>query len=55
MRCSTTLKIWESLSGFVADFRNLREKQDHSSHLKTFYQDFEWIAAKWAKDPIKPE
>ena len=53
MRSSTTLKIWESLSGFVQDFRNLRAKQDHVTDLKTLYQDFEWIAERWKKDPLK--
>jgi hypothetical protein len=54
MRCSTTIRVWTALSGFVEDFRALRELQDQTPYRKTFYQDFEWIAKKWIKDPLKP-
>jgi len=52
MRCSTTIKIWDSLSGFVQDFRNLKQKEP-GVDTRTFYQDLEWIAGKWKKSPLK--
>jgi hypothetical protein len=46
MQCSVTVRDWDDFSGFVAEFRNAKGK--------TFYQDFEWLAKKWKKDPLKP-
>jgi hypothetical protein len=46
LRCSTALKDWESLKGFVTEFRRIKGKQ-------TFFQDFEWLYLRWNADPLK--
>ena len=45
LRCSTVLKDWEALWGFVMEFR--RQKK-----IPTLFQDFEWLYDKWKIDPL---
>ena len=52
MQCSTVLRDWNALSGFIMEFRNIIKSK--VSYPDTFYQDFEWLATKWTKDPLKP-
>ena len=51
MQCSAVIRAWDSLSGFVEEFRNSMPQQPSP---KTFYQDFEWLAKKWKKDRLAP-
>ena len=55
MQCSVTIRDWDALNGFVTELRTqIRAKIDDKNDGKTFYQDFEWIALKWKKKPLKP-
>jgi hypothetical protein len=47
MQCSTILRDWDALCGFVYEFRRKVNKV-------TIWQEFEWLANRWKKDPIKP-
>jgi hypothetical protein len=49
MQCSVVIRDWKALSGFVTEFRNSRDDGG-----KTFYQDFQWLAERWEKNPLKP-
>lgn len=48
MQCSAMIRDWDACCGFVVEYRNQR------SGKKTFYQDFEWLANRWKKNPLKP-
>jgi hypothetical protein len=48
LRCSSVIKDWEALDGFVADFRIQKQKQ-------TLFQDFEWLYERWKKNPLKAD
>lgn len=52
MQCSTMLRDWDALSGFVTEFR--KQQAGKYKNSKTFYQDFEGLARKWEKNPLKP-
>jgi len=46
MRCSATLRDWKACEGFIAEFR-----RQHNAD--TIWQEFEWLAKKWKKRPLK--
>jgi len=46
MRYSAVIRDWESLEGFIADFRKAKSKH-------TLFQDFEWLYDRWKKKPLK--
>jgi hypothetical protein len=48
LRFSAVIRDWESLKGFVADFRIQKGKT-------TLFQDFEWLYQQWKKDPLKAD
>jgi hypothetical protein len=52
MRCSYVIRDWNALSGFVQEFRKSRKNQTNVDE-KTFFQDFETIADRWTKKPLK--
>ncbi len=52
MQCSTVIRDWNALSGFIMEFRNTIKGK--VSNPETFYQDFEWLANRWMKDPLAP-
>jgi|ERR1017187_1349623 hypothetical protein len=52
MQCSCLIRDWDALCGFVTEFRN--SLKGRTNNPKTFYQEFQWIAEKWKKDPLKP-
>lgn len=44
--CHSVLKTWEAATGFVCELRK-------QTHIKTLYQDLEFLAKRWEHDPIK--
>jgi Domain of unknown function (DUF4760) len=46
MRYSAVVRDWESLQGFIAEFRKAKSKY-------TLFQDFEWLYDRWKKNPLK--
>lgn len=46
MQCSNVLKLWNAAQGFVIEMRQVDAKQ-------TIFQDFERLACRWEKQPIK--
>ncbi len=44
--CHSVLKTWEAASGFVYELRK-------QTHIKTLYQDLEYLSNRWEKSPIK--
>lgn len=46
MQCSNVVKLWNAASGFVHELRKIDNKN-------TIFQDFERLAQKWEKTPIK--
>lgn len=48
LRCSSVIRDWEALDGFVADFRIDKRKA-------TLFQDFEWLYKRWKKSPLKAD
>lgn len=46
IHCSTVLRLWSSSCGFIHELRNRTGKT-------TLFQDFERLATRWAKSPIK--
>src|ERR1022692_2881747 len=50
MQCSSMIRDWNALSGFVIEFRKTIGDQAHDS--RTFYQDFERLSEKWNKKPL---
>jgi hypothetical protein len=51
MQCSVMIRDWGAFCGFVMEFRN---SMDDREKAKTFYQDFEWLATRWSKSPLRP-
>ncbi len=45
MQYSTTIRDWEALNGFIAEFRRRIKRS-------TLWQEFEWLAKRWQKDPL---
>ncbi|HEY6350210.1 MAG TPA: DUF4760 domain-containing protein [Candidatus Angelobacter sp.] len=54
MQCSTVIRDWDALSGFVAEFRRANKHRTADGTGMSFYQDFEWLAIRWKKHPLKP-
>lgn len=46
MQCSNVLKIWRATKGFATELRTRESKN-------TLFQDFECLAERWEKTPIK--
>lgn len=46
LQCSNVLKLWSAASGFIHDLRKIDGKN-------TIFQDFEKLACRWEKSPIK--
>lgn len=46
LQCSNVLKLWTATSGFIQEIRKIDGKN-------TLFQDFERLANKWEKRPIK--
>lgn len=46
MQCTNVLKLWEASKGFLEEIR-----REHSKD--TLFQDFEKLALRWKKKPIK--
>ena len=46
LQCSNVLKLWSVTSGFIQEIRKIDEKS-------TLFQDFECLAKKWSKSPLK--
>lgn len=45
-QCSNVLKLWTATSGFIQEVRKIDGKN-------TIFQDFERLAKRWEKNPIK--
>lgn len=46
IQCSNVLKLWTATSGFIQEVRKIDGKN-------TLFQDFELLAKRWEKNPIK--
>lgn len=46
IQCSNVLKLWTATSGFIQEVRKIDGKN-------TLFQDFENLAKRWEKNPIK--
>jgi hypothetical protein len=46
MQCTNVLRLWEVSQGFIQEIRA-------SDGKKTLFQDFERLACRWEKNPIK--
>lgn len=46
LQCTNVLRVWNASKGFIAEIRRERQKN-------TLFQDFEKLAKKWEKKPIK--
>ncbi|MYZ41393.1 DUF4760 domain-containing protein [Schauerella aestuarii] len=46
MQCSNYVKVWEATRGLIQDIRQQQQKE-------TFFQEFEWLAKRWIKKPLK--
>lgn len=46
MQCTNVLRLWEASEGFIVEIRKERKKD-------TLFQDFERLAKRWKKNPIK--
>lgn len=46
MQCTNLLRLWDASKGFIEEIRSERKKD-------TLFQDFEKLALRWKKDPIK--
>ena len=46
MQCTNVLRMWNVTRGFIHEIRRADGKE-------TIFQDFEKLACKWQKDPIK--
>ncbi|MGB8129923.1 MAG: DUF4760 domain-containing protein [Candidatus Angelobacter sp.] len=47
-RYSTVLKDWAALRAFVMEFR-------YKKKISTLFQEFEWLARRWEKRPLKAD
>lgn len=48
MKHGITIRDWDALCGFVSEVRNSRKHP-------TLFQDFEWLARRWKKKPLKQD
>lgn len=46
MQYSNVIKVWAASAGIVADIR-------HTQGIETLFQEFERLAARWKKSPLK--
>ncbi|RFC36301.1 MAG: protein of unknown function (DUF4760) [Candidatus Nitrotoga sp. LAW] len=46
MRYSILIKDWNALHSFIIEIRT-------QLNIKSLYQEFEWLACKWLKTPLK--
>lgn len=46
MQCTNVLRLWSAAKGFITELRE-------SDKRPTIFQDFERLATRWEKDPIK--
>ncbi len=46
MQCTNVLRLWDASKGFIEEVRRERNKD-------TLFQDFECLALRWKKKPIK--
>lgn len=46
MQCTNVLRLWSASKGFITELRESDQK-------KTIFQDFERLAIRWEKSPIK--
>lgn len=46
MQYSNVMKVWASSAGIISEIRNT-----HNIH--TLFQEFEWLAKRWSKAPLK--
>ncbi len=46
LKYTAVMQNWSALQGFAHQMRT-------QMNSKTLYQDFEWLANKWAKKPLK--
>lgn len=46
MQCTNLLRLWDASKGFIEEIRRERSKD-------TLFQDFELLALRWKKSPIK--
>lgn len=46
MQCTNVLRLWNVTRGFIHEIRQ-------SDGKETIFQDFEMLACRWEKDPIK--
>jgi len=47
LQCTNVLRLWDASKGFIEEIRRERQKD-------TLFQDFEKLALRWKKNPIKP-
>jgi len=46
MQYSNVMKVWGSSAGIIGEIRN-------SQGIQTLFQEFEWLAKRWEKNPLK--
>jgi hypothetical protein len=46
MQFSNVMKVWNASRGIISEIRQAQQKD-------TLFQEFEWLARRWNKDPIK--
>ncbi len=46
LQCSNFIKIWNSTSGLISEIRKTEQ-------IETLFQEFEWLAKRWKKAPLK--
>lgn len=46
MQYSNVMKVWRSSAGIIGEIRN-------SQGIQTLFQEFEWLAKRWEKNPLK--
>lgn len=47
LQCSNFLKVWDASSGMIQELRQI------AGNRKTLFQEFEWLAKRWEKKPLK--
>jgi len=46
LQCTNVLRLWDASKGFIEEIRRERQKD-------TLFQDFEKLALRWKKHPIR--
>lgn len=46
MQYSTIMRIWKRSKPLIEEIRRIEE-------IETIYQEFEWLAKRWEKKPLK--